>query len=201
MYLAVVVPLSYGLPFVVLFFAVCERDFEFRYAPLVDEEHDGDNGLARLLDSLLQSSQFFFRKQEFTIASFDVIVASTEEILVDTHVLDPEFLLVEIAKRVNERSLSLSNGFDFRSEELQSGDEFLLKLVVERSPSVLYPYVVRVAFHGRLNHDGEKVFEDKENENGYQRDGGANTHGDGRAFLVGNAEHGRDAFPYDVESV
>ena len=69
-----------------------------------------------------------------------MVIERTVEVFGDSHTLDPQLIVVEIAVGIGERGVAAPDGFYFGTVELDSGDETLANLVIESSPFILYEY-------------------------------------------------------------
>ncbi len=119
---------------------LAEGYLEFRQTFVVDEHPKRNDRLAGVLGRLLEFAQFAFVQQQFAITE-DVVVGVTAELILGyMHLFGEEFGAYKLAVGVSQARLRLTDGLDFRAEELDTGDVTLQDLVVERSPTVLDIY-------------------------------------------------------------
>ena len=148
LHLALVVCFAEGLSLVVGVLALTERDFHLRESAVVDEEAQGDDGLARVLGEFRQFAQLLALEQQFAVTLRLVVGITAEAVLGDVHLLDPQFIAFELAVGVGEARLALADGLDFRPVEHDARGIAVENQVIETRPFVLYIYVAFESHRG-----------------------------------------------------
>lgn len=123
---------------VVLLFTLCETDFELSETFLVDKKSQRYDCQTTLLNLALQLVELLTFEEELALALGSMIIESPIEILSDAHALDPQLIVIEIAERVREGGVTATYGLYLSAVQLDSSDETLENLVVERRPFILY---------------------------------------------------------------
>ena len=129
------------LSFIVGMFTLTERNLHLCKAFVVDKKAERDDGLTSILDLFLQFSEFFARHEEFAITFGFVVGITAKAVLGDVHLLYPQFVTHKLAIGIDQGSLALTNGFDLRSEELDTCGIALQHLIIEGSTAVFDIYV------------------------------------------------------------
>lgn len=83
----------------------------------VDEESDGDDGVATLLDTVLEFAEFAAVEEQFAVAFCGVVEPGTEAVFGDVHFLDEELVADESAIGVGEVGLAFADRLDFGAGE------------------------------------------------------------------------------------
>ena len=141
LYFAFVVGFSERLALVVGVFALAECDFHLGETSLVDEEAEGYDGLACVFGEFRQFAQLLVLKQEFAVALGFVVGITAEAVLCDVHLLDPQFVALELAVGVGEARFALADGLDFRPVEHDARRIAVENQVIETRPFVFYIYI------------------------------------------------------------
>ena len=123
---------------VVLLFTLSETDFELSETFLVDKKSQRYDCQTTLLNLALQLVELLTFEEELALALGGMIIESPVEILSDAHTLDPQLVIIEIAERIGKGGVTATYGLYLCSVQLDSSDETLDNLVVERRPFILY---------------------------------------------------------------
>lgn len=141
LYFALVVRLAERLPLVVGVLPLAEGNLHLGETFVVDEKTEGDDGLARVGREFGEFAQLLALKEEFAVALRLMVGVTAETVLCDVHLLDPQFVTLELAIGIRKARLALANGLDFGAVEDDSCRVAVEDEVVERGALVLDIYV------------------------------------------------------------
>ena len=130
---AFVVRFAEGLAFVVGMLTLAEGYLHLREPAFVDEEFERDDGLAGILGGFLEFAYLASLQQQFAVAFRLMISVRAKAVLGYVHLLDVNFAMLHGAVRIDQRSFTLADGFDLRTEQLNTGGETVKNDVLKLS--------------------------------------------------------------------